>query len=99
MMLGEDIELNPENVNLTRLILTFAQFMFILVPALILVMLQDNNFKETFRLKKPKMPVFLLAIAGILVIQPFLQAFLYYQNELCKRVNYYPDCILLNIHR
>ena len=82
MMLGEDIEISPDNVTLTRLILTFAQFMFILVPALILVMLQDNNFKETFRLKKPKMSVFVLAILGILVIQPFLQTYLYYQNEL-----------------
>ena len=45
-------------------------------------MLQDNNLKETFRLKKPKMSVFLFAVLGILVIQPFLQVYMYYQNEL-----------------
>jgi membrane protease YdiL (CAAX protease family) len=82
LLLGADTNINPENVNLTRLILTFAQFMFILVPSLVLVMLQDNNFKETFRLKKPRMTVFVFAIIGILVIQPFLQVYLYYQNEL-----------------
>jgi membrane protease YdiL (CAAX protease family) len=82
MLFGADMDLNPENVGLTRLILTFAQFMFILFPSIILVMLQDNNLKETFRLKKPKIPVFLFAVLGILVIQPFLQVYMYYQNEL-----------------
>lgn len=81
-LLGADLELKSENLNSTRFILTFAQFMFILFPALLLAMLQDNNFKETFRLKKPKASVFFLAILGILVIQPFLQSYLYYQNEL-----------------
>ncbi len=81
VLLGADTEINADNINLTRLILTFAQFMFILVPSLVLVMLQDNNIKETFRLKKPKMTVFLFSIIGILVIQPFLQVYLYYQNE------------------
>ncbi len=81
-LLGADMEIKEENLNMTRLILTFAQFMFILFPAVMLVMLQDGNIKETFKLKKPKIPVFALAIIGILVIQPFLQAYLYYQNEL-----------------
>lgn len=82
LILGSDIDINPGNVNVTRLIITFAQFMFVLVPSVILVMLQDNNIKETFRLKKPKMSVFALAILGIFIIQPFLQMFLYYQNEI-----------------
>lgn len=82
LLLGEDMEIKDANLNLTRLIITFAQFMFILFPSLILVMLQDNNLKETFRLYKPKMSVLMFAILGILVIQPFLQVYLYYQNEL-----------------
>lgn len=81
-LLGDDLEIKSENLNLTRLIITFAQFMFILFPSIVLVMLQDNNLKETFRLYKPKMPVLFFAIVGILVIQPFLQVYLYYQNEL-----------------
>jgi CAAX protease family protein len=82
LLLGADIEIQSENLNLTRIILTFAQYMFILFPAVILVMLQDNNPKETFRLNKPNVPVFIFSIIGIIVIQPFLQVYLYYQNEL-----------------
>ncbi len=65
-LLGAEMEISGENLNLTSLILTFAQFMFILFPSILLVMLQDNNLKETFRLKKPKLPVFFLALLGIL---------------------------------
>lgn len=81
-LLGSDLEIKDDNVNITRLILIFAQFMFILFPAVVLVMLQGNNLKETFRLRKPKMSVFLFAVIGIIAIQPFLQVFLYYQNEI-----------------
>ncbi len=82
LLLGADMDIKDGNLNLTRMILAFAQYMFILFPAILLVMLQDNNIKETFRLYKPKVPVFIFAIIGILVIQPFLQVYLYYQNEL-----------------
>lgn len=81
-MLGEDSELKPDNVNLMRLIIMFAQFMFIFFPSIMLVMLQDNNVKETFRMYKPKLSVLLLSIIGVFVIQPFLQVLLFYQNEI-----------------
>ncbi|MEP7147152.1 MAG: CPBP family intramembrane glutamic endopeptidase [bacterium] len=82
LVTGEDLNIKDENLNLIRVILTFAQFMFILFPSVFLVMLQDNNIKKTFRLERPKIAVFIFAIIGILVVQPFLQAYLYYQNEL-----------------
>lgn len=94
MLLGESMEINKENLNITRVILSFAQFMFILVPALVLVMLQDNNLKETFRLYKPKLSVFILSLFGILVIQPFLQVYLYYQNELIFSLPFGQDFII-----
>lgn len=81
-LLGEDMTLSSSNLELTRVILMFAQFMFILAPSVFLVMLQDNNIKQTFRLYKPKLSVFVLAVFGILVIQPFLQLYVYFQNEL-----------------
>lgn len=81
-MLGADSEINNGNLTMTRVVMTFAQFMFILAPAVLLGMLQENNIKETFRLKMPKLPVLIFAVIGILVIQPFLQVYLYYQNEL-----------------
>lgn len=81
-LIGEDMTVSSANLDLTRFILMFAQFMFILAPSVFLVMLQDNNIKQTFRLYKPKMSVFVLAVFGILVIQPFLQLYVYFQNEL-----------------
>ena len=80
--LGNDLEMMNDNLNLTRIIMSFAQFMFIFFPAVVLVMLQDHNLKETFRLKMPGIPVLILSVIGILVIQPFLQVYLYYQNEI-----------------
>ncbi|MBL8007408.1 MAG: CPBP family intramembrane metalloprotease [Ignavibacteria bacterium] len=81
-VLGADLQTMNENLNLTRIIMSVAQFMFILFPSIILVMLQDNDIKGTFRLRKPKLPVFILSVIGIFAIQPFLQLYLYYQNEL-----------------
>jgi len=81
-LLGEDLSMNSSNLNLTRIILMFAQFMFILIPSIVLVMLQDNDLKRTFRLYMPKISVFIPAVIGILVIQPFLQLYVYFQNEL-----------------
>jgi len=81
-MLGENMEINSDNLNVTRIVLTFAQFMFILAPAIVLEMLQDNNIKETFRLKLPKTNLMVYSIIGLIFVQPFLQVFLYFQNEL-----------------
>ena len=81
IFLGKDMQTMNDNLNLTRIIMSFAQFMFIFFPAVVLVMLQDHNLKDTFRLKIPGIPVLILSVIGILAIQPFLQAYLYYQNE------------------
>lgn len=82
LVLGPDIIEEPTNLNLTRIIITFSQFMFILVPVIVLSMMQGNVFKETFRLKKPDILVFILSVLGILIVQPFLQVYLYLQNKL-----------------
>lgn len=82
LVLGPDIIGEPTNLNLTRIIITFSQFMFILVPVIVLSIMQGNVFKETFRLKKPDILVFILSVLGILVVQPFLQVYLYLQNKL-----------------
>lgn len=82
LVLGPDIIGEPSNLNLTRIIITFSQFMFILVPVIVLSMMQGNVFKDTFRLKKPDIIIFILSVLGILVVQPFLQVYLYLQNKL-----------------
>jgi uncharacterized protein len=82
MITGVDLKSLPENLSSTRVILSFAQFMFILFPAVLLSILQGNKFKDTFRIRKPDMVIFSLSIFGLVLVQPFLQVFLYFQNKL-----------------
>jgi membrane protease YdiL (CAAX protease family) len=82
LAVGEDFSSTTGKLNLTRTIISFSQFMFIFFPAVLLAYLQGDKVKETFRLKAPKMSVFILSLLGILVVQPFLQLFLYYQNKI-----------------
>ncbi len=82
MVMGDEITSESSNINLIRLVLSFGQFMFILVPAVILVMLKGDAVKEAFRLKTPDVKVLLLSLLGVLLVQPFLQSFVYFQNEL-----------------
>lgn len=79
---GEDFSSTTGKLNLTRTIISFSQFMFILFPAVLLTYLQGDKVKDTFRLKPPKISVFVLSMLGILIVQPFLQLFLYYQNKI-----------------
>jgi membrane protease YdiL (CAAX protease family) len=79
---GADAALEDTDIETSRLILSFGQFMFILVPTIILVMLQDNDLKGTFSLFPPKVSVLILSVIAILAIQPFLQSFVYVQNKL-----------------
>lgn len=82
LVLGTDFKKMDGNVTLARIIISFSQFMFILIPVIILSMLQGNNAKKTFRLNLPKQPVLWLSILGVLVIQPAIQAYMFLQNKL-----------------
>ncbi len=82
MLAGDDLDTGGKNVGLIRVVLSFGQFMFILAPAIVLVMLKGDNLRETFRLTKPQPLVLILSLAGIIVVQPFLQSLIYFQNEL-----------------
>lgn len=79
---GVDFSTTTGKLTITRIIISFSQFMFILFPAVVLAYLQGDKVKETFRLKAPKISVFLLSVLGIFVIQPFLQLYMYYQNKI-----------------
>ena len=82
IFLGKDFFSDAGNVKLKRLIISFSQFAFILFPVLILNILRGDNFRDTFRLYKPNFLILFLGIVGIIVIQPFIQAFVYFQNEI-----------------
>ncbi len=81
---GEDLKTLDTDVNTARIIISFSQFMFILVPVLLLNMLQGSKPKETFKLNKPKMSIFWMGIAGMIIVQPALQSYMYLQNLLLK---------------
>lgn len=82
VVLGKDVKSFSGDVVITRLLVTFSQFMFILVPVLILSMLQGNVSRDAFRLKVPKARPFWLGMLGIVVIQPIIQSYMLLQEKL-----------------
>ena len=79
---GANADINFNNLNTMRLLITFAQYMLLLMPAIMLNMLRGETFKDGLKLKKPNLPITLLGLAGIIIIQPFLQFFVIIQNKL-----------------
>jgi membrane protease YdiL (CAAX protease family) len=88
-----DLDINNPNVKLTRIILSFGQFMFILAPTIFFARLQSRDLKSVFRLKMPKPSLILLAITGIVLIQPFLQGYMYFQEQLINSVPFIKDIL------
>ena len=81
------------NVKTTRTILAFAQYMFILAPTLFFTRLRTPELRETFRLHVPSPLLFFLAILGILLIQPFLQGYIYFQDYALDHLPVLKDSI------
>jgi len=82
LIVGADLKAIPEKINTTRVILAFSQYAFLLFPVFILNYLRDNDVKKSFRIQKPVLSIFFLAIVGIIIVQPFLQVFLFLQNKI-----------------
>jgi hypothetical protein len=81
------------DVQLSRIILAFAQFMFILAPVIFFTRLQTPDLKDTFRLYLPKVHLLVLSILGIIFIQPFLQGYLFFQDRLIDNLPLFKDQI------
>lgn len=88
-----DISMDNPNVKVTRLILAFGQFMFILAPAIFFARFQTHDLKSIFRLNSPKPILLLLAVLGIVTIQPFLQGYMYFQESLLNSIPYVNDAL------
>jgi uncharacterized protein len=84
--IGKEID---SNIPLTRVILSFGQFMLILAPTIFFARLQSPDIKNTFRLKLPKLSVLLLAIIGIILLQPLIQGFMHLQNYLMDNIPFF----------
>ncbi len=79
---GTKAEISFSNLNTMRLLITFSQYMLLLMPAVILNMLRGETFKDGFKIKKPNINITLLGLAGIIIVQPFLQFFVIIQNKI-----------------
>lgn len=79
------------NVKTTRIVLAFGQFMFILAPTIFFARFQTGDLKSVFRLAPPKPILMLLAIIGVILIQPFLQGYMYLQEQLITQTPFLND--------
>lgn len=79
---GPDMGSKIKDIKYFRIIISFSQFMLILVPVIVLNLLRGDNSQNTFRLNKPDYKIFIISIIGILVIQPFLQFYIVLQNKI-----------------
>ena len=71
-----------KDIKTFRIVISFSQFMFILVPVIVLNILRGDDADKIFRLKIPDTKIFSLSVLGIFVIQPFLQLYIVIQNKL-----------------
>ncbi len=88
-----DIQMDNPDVKMTRIILSFGQFMFILAPTIFFARLQTHDLKSVFRLNKPKPILVLLALLGIVMIQPFLQGYMYFQELALNSIPFIRDAV------
>jgi uncharacterized protein len=87
-LVGGDLD-----VKMSRIILIFGQFMLILAPVLFFSWLRDPDIKNTFKLKVPKASLVFLAILGIILIQPFLQGYMFLQEQAFNKIPFLNDYI------
>ncbi|RPI18368.1 MAG: CPBP family intramembrane metalloprotease [Ignavibacteriae bacterium] len=77
------------NVELTRIMLMFGHFMFMLTPTIFLTRLRTPKLKETFRLNAPPPFLLMLSIFGIILIQPALQGYLHLQDFVLNNLPFF----------
>ena len=86
---GGDLE--NFNVEISRIVLAFGQYMFILAPVLFFARFQTTDLKAMFRIRIPKLSLILLAVFGIILIQPFLQGYIYFQDQAINSLPFLRD--------
>jgi len=80
-------DLSTANVNALRLFNVAGQILFILAPAIILAKLvYVDNLSPILRMKMPSIKEVGLFVAGLIILIPLLQSFLYVQNYLFQQL-------------
>ena len=80
---GADFE---KNIPIARIVLSFGEFMFILAPTIFFTRLQTADLKGTFRFNIPNPLLVMLAILGIILIQPILQGYMSLQTYILDHI-------------
>ena len=83
LIFGFDIEAAP--VNGLRLMTMAGQILFILLPALLFAKWIYGNISEVISIKLPKWKEIVFFTAGIIILTPLLQSYLYIQNYLIEQ--------------
>ena len=79
IIFGLDVKNAP--VNSMRLMTMAGQILFILLPALVFSKMFYNNIPAIFRIRVPHWKEILLFVAGIIILTPLLQTYLYLQTH------------------
>ncbi len=82
-----------KNIQTTRMILSFSQFMFILAPTIFFTRLQSPELKQTFRLNLPSPALLFLTVLGIIFIQPLLQGYMVLQDIILSHLPFIQDAL------
>jgi membrane protease YdiL (CAAX protease family) len=82
-----------KNIQITRLVLSFSQFMFILAPTVFFTRLQTPELKKTFRLNLPSPYLLFLAVMGIIFIQPLLQGYMAVQESILNHIPFLSEAL------
>jgi uncharacterized protein len=88
-----DLDSENPDIKITRIILAFGQFMFILAPTIFFTRLQTYDLRSALRLNAPKAGLVVLAVLGIIMIQPFLQGYMYLQDSIINGIPFIRDLI------
>ena len=82
-----------KNIQITRLVLSFSQFMFILAPTVFFTRLQTRELKKTLRLNLPSPYLLFLAVMGIIFIQPLLQGYMAVQESILNHIPFLSEAL------
>lgn len=75
-------KITEENVNLVRWLTLGAQFMFLLVPTMILARTRWDDLVESFRFRMPSILQVIVALVAVFSLQQVLQGYLFVQDAI-----------------
>ena len=76
---------SDEQVQGMRLVTMFSQFMFLLVPAVLLLRVQGWDWREVLRLRVPRIGPLLLVVVGVVSLQFVVQAYMEVQQHVLRQ--------------